>query len=140
MKKTTDEPKAKVYLCYESSESGGGRVNDEEWSDRHPRVKTLSNLSVHRERPEYCGDSLEVPPELLNEKFVYLVVVRYRDGDTFGHTTGDYHFYSVRATREEVDQDRKYLESTEHSSELYLPWTGYFARLENVEVHLLPLL
>ena len=68
---------------------------------------------------------------------VYLVVVRYGDGDTFGHTYGNWTVFAATASEEEA---LKIGESIEDGSLVkkkpgYYRWTAYFNSLESVEIH-----
>lgn len=127
----------KVYIEYASTSSGGERLTDEQWSDRADEHITLEVKRLYKTEPEHLffKDSLEVEPKVLESQFVYLVVVRYKTGDTFGSSYGNFHFYSVRATKEEAAQDQKDINAPRKDNNSYRPWDGYFERLEEVEIH-----
>jgi hypothetical protein len=72
-------------------------------------------------------------------KVVFLVVVRYEDGDTFGSCYGNFHFYSIRATEKEAEKDKAIIETPRGENDDYRPWDGYFERLEEVEIYEMPL-
>lgn len=119
-------------------------MSDERWSDRADQHTTLDVNNLYASEPKHLffKDSIEVDPSVLDCSEVYLVVVRYQTGDTFGRSYGNFHFYSVRKTEEEAIKDRLDCESPVKKGdyENYRPWDGYFERLEHVEIHKMKLL
>lgn len=132
-----NDQKPKVYIEYTSGSEGGECLSDERWSNRSDEHITLDVKRVYKTEPEHLffKDSIEVDPKVLESQFVYLVVVRYKTGDTFGSSYGNFHFYSVRATKEEAEQDRMDINAPRGVKDSYRPWEGYFERLEEVEIH-----
>lgn len=72
---------------------------------------------------------------------LFLAVVRYGTGDTFGHTTGAWYIVGVAPTREIAQAMLK--EESEPSKQgdylRYKRWEGYFESLEDTEIHELDL-
>jgi len=104
----TNSDSPRVYIEYTSSTTGGERLNPEErWSDRADQTTTLSVQRLYASEPKHLffKDSIEVDPSVLECSEVYLVVVRYQTGDTFGRSLGNFHFYSVRKTEQEAIED-----------------------------------
>lgn len=66
---------------------------------------------------------------------MYLVVVRYSSGNTFGHSTGHAYVEGVYDTKESANLVAAMIEAESYSSKGYLPWQGYFESLEGVEIH-----
>jgi hypothetical protein len=135
------DEKPKVYIEYTSDSEGGEPLTDDRWSDRSDTHVTLEVKHLYKSEPKHLffKDSLDVEPKVLEAQFVYLVVVRYKTGDTFGSSYGNFHFYSVRATQEEALEDKVAIESPRGEKDHYRPWDGYFERLEDVEIHTMPL-
>lgn len=141
-KTNSDSPR--VYIEYNSFTDGGERINpDERWSNRTDQNTTLTVQKLYASEPKHLffRDSIEVDPSVLECSEVYLVVVRYQTGDTFGRSLGNFHFYSVRKTEQEAIEDRWVCESPvkKGNYENYRPWDGYFERLEFVEIMKMPL-
>jgi len=66
---------------------------------------------------------------------VWVVVVRYTTGDSFGTTYGEWHVESAYETIDEANEIKKKIEEGEYKSGLgYTPWVGYFESLEGVHV------
>lgn len=140
----TNSDSPRVYIEYTSSTTGGERLNPEErWSDRADQTTTLSVQRLYASEPKHLffKDSIEVDPSVLECSEVYLVVVRYQTGDTFGRSLGNFHFYSVRKTEQEAIEDRFACETPVKKGDYgsYRPWDGYFERLEFVEIMKMPL-
>ena len=92
------------------------------------------------EIPYGPGEAVTIPRsefESFPESCVYVPIVRYRDGGTFSSTSGYVYVGGVFGTFAKAKERAKELESTGSSTSLYLPWTGYFAKLENVSVECL---
>lgn len=124
-----------VFVAYYEDSTGGEHVSDELFADRedtHIDV-TFEYLSVRQPHTYHCR-SVEVDKALLDESELYLAVVRYSDGDTFGRTYGCWEILGVRGTRAEAD---KLIEDARKSKTG--SWTGYFARFDHGEVHCLHL-
>ena len=64
---------------------------------------------------------------------VHAVVVRYTDGDTFGH---DGHWEDLLVTKDplEAHNAAQHAEGKVHPTEGFYPWLGYFGSLDSVEI------
>lgn len=133
----------RVYIEYTSYSEGGKPLTNERWADRADKITTLEVENLYAVEPEHLffKDSVEVDPSVLECSEVYLVVVRYQTGDTFGKSLGNFHFYSVRKTEQEAIEDRRVCEAPVKKGdyENYRPWDGYFERLQYVEIMKMPL-
>ena len=66
---------------------------------------------------------------------IYVVVVRYNTGDTFGQSIGKGHIEKICTTPKEAYEIKSQIEEDKYSNdEGYLQWQGYFEDLESVEV------
>lgn len=63
---------------------------------------------------------------------VYIVLVRHRDGDTFGTTTGNGYIVGVYDNENEADTIAKSI--YDKTFDDYSPWNDYFSDLESVSV------
>lgn len=155
----------KLYIRYEETSTGGDRLSCEPYSDREPEYRTFEILGAYRNGEADIGtDEFTVNFDLTKVSRVFAVVVRYSTGDTFGHSYGHHYFEGIYKSEDEAikiaesikaydrynDKNRKdkseywqYKELKKLSSKpcdyVYLPWAGYFERLEDVELHELSL-
>lgn len=146
MKRPTKRKKAKskqpvtteVYVDYK--EIGSGREDrstgdgkwDFEWSEE--RDIDVRDVWLNREMAStWCVETMSCEGKVEPGDVLYLIVVRYSSGDTFGHGTGYYHFEKITKSAEEAVALRKSIEEGTHKG--YKPWDGYFESLERVEMH-----
>jgi hypothetical protein len=139
-----EQEKPRIWIEYTTHEEGGDTIDpDDRWSNRTDHNIELQVKKLYKSEPKHLffKDSIEVEDlSILEKQYVYLVVVRYQTGDTFGTSHGNFKFYSVRGTEDEVIKDRADIEKPRGPNDPYRAWDGYFERLENVEIELLPLL
>lgn len=127
-----------LYLTYEEDQ----KQIPSNREDYNESAVSVAFHSLTRERPDNGGfftshHSLDVPPQVFNHPdYVYLVVVRYSDGGTFGHTTGYWHVSLVTTDRDEaLKMETAIRANTLPKEGVYKPWEGYFSSLEDVEIH-----
>lgn len=130
-----------LYLSYNESRSGGYPLDDEPYSEREDEVIDITWLGVTLDKDSSgflreelkCGDRVKVGDK------VYVVIVRYSDGDTFGTTSGCFHIMEGRVYKDRrlaEDQLRMANESrTRADLNMWYPWHGYFAQFESAEIH-----
>jgi hypothetical protein len=142
---TPKTPPLRVYITYQTQRKGGQVVDrDDPWSRKEPEHIDLRVMGVHKGQPSsfFC-DSLEVSPEVFQAPYVYLVVVRFYDGGTFGVTHGLHEFQDIFKTPEEAWALREKLlgevTGQEKAPPLRRAWVGHFAGLESVDVLCFPL-
>ena len=144
----------KLHVEYETSSSGGEALSNEAWSDRSDEVTTFrpTNIFLDREdKTAWRNEDVNSDEDVVAGDSVYLVVVRYGDGDTFGHSTGNYSFWGIYRCIEKakklkeliradyvnnskkIEEQIKELATRDYVS-LY-DWRGYFNSLESVEIH-----
>lgn len=63
---------------------------------------------------------------------VYLVVVRYSSGNTFGRSEGNGTIAGIYTTLEQASEARELVEQDKWPG--YAPWNGYFESLESVSI------
>lgn len=127
----------KVYIEYDSHQSGGEPESDEEWSCHSDTVITVNFKRLHREPPanRFFYDSIDLPHDgMLKMDHLWLAVIRYSSGDTFGHSTGHWHIVGIAPTYEiaQLMIDEEIKPSTPGK---YKCWEGYFESLEDTEIH-----
>lgn len=127
----------KLYITYDSSQEGGEPESDDEWctfSDEH-RTFSLENCYLSfdeksRSRFEYFAH--EVPFNVEKGDDIYLLVVRYSSGSTFGNIYGCHHIVDIYSSKEEAYKVEETIRNGTYSG--YKCWEGYFESLEDVSV------
>lgn len=151
-----NELKPNAWLTYSYYEEGGQvRAGDEneDWPNYEDTIRYNSDFVIHRTEP--CGRFISgkereymVLPDLtpLSNNRAFLVYALYSDGGTFGSTRGYVSVLGVFGTAVEACAyaERSRRGDSVPVSDWYAgadpkdlsmrPWSGYFARLESVEV------
>lgn len=130
------EPK-RVYIEYDTHRSGGIPESDESYCNRSDEVITVNFKRLHRERPanRFFYDSIDLPhDDMLKMDHLFLAVVRYSTGDTFGHTRGAWYVAGIAPTYK-IAQMMLDEETKPSEPGRYKPWEGYFESLEDTEIH-----
>lgn len=140
-RKTTPTPPKYLYLSFKEHRTGGELEHPEEqFSFRSPTYieVTFTGLGRERETSSFFPDTreIEVTDEVYNSSTVYLVIYRYQDGDSFGTSYGNWSVWAVTTDETKALKIASDIESGRLSKKgTYLPWEGYFNKLEGVEVH-----
>jgi hypothetical protein len=132
--------KTQIFINYDERYESGGEVCKGDEDSPYPNYEdtfmnfsvhdiTLTNTSPYHEEFTWAGD---VP------EFMYVVYVRYYDGDTFGTTCGKGQIVGAYRTSEEADDIAKDINAGKSIEEVYCVWFGYFSDLESVEVVKVP--
>jgi hypothetical protein len=148
-----------VWVSWEyTSISGGGICEGQEdcaYPNRDPEYKEHEVYGVFRGDDargwSRYSDRVDVSFDPHNETEVFVVIVTYSSGSTFGSTYGNVSIVGIyndsdeadaiandiRADDRDADQDyRRSLKKTRKERFTgYKAWTGYFERFEGVEVH-----
>ena len=137
-------PEYRLYIDYESSARGGDPKDDSHWPDYTDKHIDVKFIRFHREPPKtkFFYDSIIVPEELLSKDKLYLCVVRYSSGDTFGNSFGKWAIVGVTASYKEAEllleeAIKPSLPRKKGLRPSYKPWEGCFERLEKTEIHTL---
>lgn len=141
-KSTKKENKYYLWLDYDEdrSESGDSDHGDGTPYSGYSRHYIQWNLNgVHRKEDsieKFFKDSKEVSEETFNSEKVWVVVVRYGDGGTFGHTDGYWDIPLITSSRNEAIEKVEFIKQTVKGQvkkpDEYYTWNGYFANLEDV--------
>jgi hypothetical protein len=149
-KKKTQEsppPESGLWMRYSESEHCiQDDFNRDDWSGYSEYQKEFHPISLHRSQPaEWYYEKLELnfDPKEVNK--VWIVVARYTDGGTFGCTHGYWKVKAVCKTDDEAYAIKKQIENGTFPKPKYAwrgkdhegmhEWEGYFAALDDVEVH-----
>lgn len=139
-----------VYISYSEMTTGGGiraGEENEEWPpSQNPTYIDFVLKQVYIGEEEKINKSKTVGWEKHREKVffhakegseVHIVVVRYKDGDTFGTSHGNFYIEGVYATYDEAYNvsEAIYNKTYKGGEYNYVPWEGYFSSLEDVEIH-----
>jgi hypothetical protein len=125
------DSKFKVYLSY-SEETRGGEIcagqEDHSWPDHEDTVISFTPESLCTRK----GDSQETigvdfdPTAFVGEK-IYMVLVRYFDGDTFGRVTGCWYVEGIYTDLKKAKRIVSRIETGKYKDKnTYLPWQTYF--------------
>lgn len=136
MKESKKEPFC-VYMTYTEDREGGevcaGQENDS-WPDYEPTTIAFAPIGLFVEPNQWC-ETIEIgfdPSNKINE-YLFVLIVRYQDGDTFGYTSGYWRVEGIYLSTSEADKIKQKIVSGKYKK--YEPWNGYFAHLENIEIH-----
>lgn len=135
----------KVYLTYTEDRTGGEANEPGPYASRSPEYIEYSPTNLYS-TPKSWHEEIEVdfdPKEFLG-KDLFLVVVRYSDGDTFGTTYGHWRVIGVYTDVETVSEVEKEIQETLKNENKYYyktnkyvkfaPWIGYFSGYETTEL------
>ena len=136
-------PEKKLYLGYSTHSTGGEPESDEQWSSRSPQYINVTFNTLTRESGTFFGHDITVSDEVYNADEVFLVIVRYQTGDTFGTSYGNWTVWAAVTSADEAEKISDDITSgalekareKDPSKYVYLPWVGYFESLEGVEIH-----
>ena len=133
--------KNEIYLTYNEDRKGGQSLSDEPWSDREDEKIEFSVEEVFASIDNLNWvETIEVgfnPTDFI-DKDIFVIVVRYSTGGTFGNTDGAWHVEGAYTKIEEANKIVKSIEDDTYCR--YKPWSGYFERLSDIEVHKITLL
>lgn len=114
-----------------------------EWGFHEDR-KTITPKMVSVLRPDsrlfdrYSWEDVESDDVIQPGDHVFVISVVYSDGGTFGCTHGYREWIYVTNNQEKAIEVKENYEKFHMERNGYLPWSGYFASLESVEVDFLP--
>lgn len=130
---------------------------------------SLKKISRNRDFVNKWGHySYKVPDEVYNAQMLYAVIVTYSSGDSFGTSSGNFALAYVTENADEalkvknaIEGNDKFENSRRYSFQdkegndswdkvwkhnpksvngVYSPWSGYFERIENVNIVFLPVM
>ncbi len=140
VRKTKGKPveKFQVYLFYEESESGGEVCEGDEdraFPDHEDLYREFTAKSLQLE-PGNWSEAIEVNFDPAKHSHLYVVIVRYQSGDTFGVSHGN---WQVIGACQKLKEAKKVARSIETGSYRRgrgkrKEWEGYFESLETVDI------
>jgi len=137
-------PSKVLILDYREYTSGGHDIDpDDRWSSRTDKHTDFQPKLFVRDRQalsDFWAEEIEVSDEVYNANIVHLVVVRYSDGDTFGHGYGYWEIVGVFANVIQARELEHLLARDPSKYKGNKPWEGYFARYEYAESYMLSVL
>ncbi len=120
-----------------------------EWEQKYDNsvVKVSRNSKLLN---GYNFTACKVPDEVYNAPYVYIVVVTYSTGDSFGSSYGNLAIAFITENPEEALEAKDVIENGDgwtdkwcdhpKSATSYPRWEGYFERVESVEIVFLPVM
>lgn len=124
--------------------------NSQDWSGYSEYEKEFTPLSLHRSEPKNksYGDypeRLELDFNPARSKKLWLVIVRYSDGGTFGTTHGYWKVKAICKDDKKAGEIAQQIRSGTFPKPTYQwhgkthtgmhEWEGYFSSLDDVEIH-----
>lgn len=135
-----------LYLTYSESRSGGdiypGMENDS-WPDYQDEFIDFSPESLYLDEQDVSSwrkETIKIDEDVSRGDIVFLVIVRYGDGGTFGRTLG---YWQIFGATKDGDKARElsraipngdWKSSSILSEYSYDVWSGYFSSFEGVDV------
>ncbi len=114
---------------------GGDSLSDEKWSSRSPTYNFFSFNGIKKNRPiNGVYDYIDSPFNPREGQIVYLIIVKYTDGNTFGTRYGNICFQGVYKYSSDAEKVKEAIQSNTYTGEDKYRWTGYFQRLEEVYI------
>ena len=128
--------KLKVYLTYVERRSGGDPIDPGRYSCREDEYIDFEMTGLFYGEPAdeaIWVETIEVDfdPKKFLGKVLYVVIVRYSDGDTFGTTDGHWKVIGAYKTSKEASEIAKQIDTGKFPG-TYHCWEGHFARLTDV--------
>lgn len=130
-----------LYIKYNQT-SYGGQICEGEEDDSWPNYET----AYYEYSYEYATKttptntlsystykSLGVPQEVFSGDKIYLAIVVYGDGNTFGNSSGHHEIIGGFSTRKEAEELLSHVtkDGYDNRNGGFFPWNGYFNSLEN---------
>ena len=136
----------KVFITYDESSSGGEDLNpEEEWSSRADRIYDfrLVRASLERTTKSWYSEEFEIDSEIRPQD-VFVVLVRYSSGDTFGSSYGHGHIEGVYFDKDKAMEVAETIENGTYNKKGfnkrgYTVWEGYFESLESAQCYVMRL-
>lgn len=130
----------KLAIRYDESRYGGAAINPEDpWPDHEDEHTefSLTSVRLYEENPDnkwsWHQEVVEVDFPVEVGSTVYVVVVRYTTGGTFGRTLGAWSILGVYPDAEKADAVVKSVYDDSYPG--YKCWQGYFESLESCDSH-----
>jgi hypothetical protein len=132
------EVEFELYLTYGETSEGGGICEgdeDRDWPNHEDEYKTVTWEYLYKKYPKKTYQVETVPvdfdPDSI-KKAVYVLVVTYQTGDTFGCSHGNWEVIGIYKQETKANKLLKQIDNDTYPG--YKPWKGYFEKLESVEV------
>lgn len=136
----TNENETEIYLYFTETRTVSERYpGPDDPGDYNEYYITIYIKGLYKEKQTFNSKEFVdckhfiVPKQALNEKGLFVVYVRYTDGDTFSRTSGYVEF--ITCCKHENDA-RKICDSIKNKTfqeHQFQVWNGYFASCESVD-------
>jgi hypothetical protein len=134
-----------LYLSYQETRSGGeiceGQENDPWPSHEDEDIEFYpTRINKTTDKAQWMKESIPIDFDALEGQDVWVVVVRYGTGGTFGHTNGAWQVMGAFEHQGQAEKLRTSINDDTYVAENnygcgYICWKGYFESLQDVEVH-----
>jgi hypothetical protein len=94
----------KLYIDYEECRTGGEALEEGPYASRADTIieLTVNSVAFGRNPGFFPHDSIEVDEARAKSEKLYLTVLRYGDGDSFGHSDGNVAFLDAHKSLEKA--------------------------------------
>ena len=130
-----EETKTKLALEYEQNSYVTEKADPDDSWDRDNTATEFSPtvLRLGDKGRNWRVEVFDVDYPVQVGDNLFLVVVRYDTGDTFGHNENEFCFIGVYKTKKELEKVNKSIKDGSHEKS-YI-WTGYFENYRDTEIH-----
>lgn len=125
----------KIYVSYTENRTGGASLSNEKWSDREDTRVDFQLVGVSVVEPtDWYKEPFDLDCQDL-PNIIYVVLVRYKDGDSFGSSYGNGHIEGIYSSEDEAQKIVESIRNKTYTKNIYVPWEGYFNKLISVNYH-----
>jgi len=129
-----------LYLTYEERSHGGDPIDpSDRWTDHEDEYVDFYPKQLYSSEDKVPGWLKETLYDVDAQQgdLVHLLVVRYTTGSTFGTSYGHWYIEGVYKDAKEATEIADKIRTGTYKQEgrTYLPWEGYFERLEDIQIY-----
>lgn len=124
-----------LYLEYDEFSEGGEPLDDGEWCSYSDTIITwtLGKVFLNKKNAAWCRSEQKADFDVKKGDTVYVVVVKYSTGNTFGSSYGNGYIEGVYQYKGQASKVMEDIYGNRYNKlGKYPPWIGYFESLEEV--------
>ena len=143
--------KKEIYITYEENRTGGVPDSNEaycNYSDTHIDIRWKK---AHIKHPgDYQVETVDIDFDIKDINHIYIVVVRYKSGSSFGNSYGEWeligaykNYEDAQEVLDKINYDEEHKHNEDYKKEYekdFRSWDGYFERFESAEIEVLHIL
>ena len=143
--------KKEIYITYEENRTGGVPESNEAYCNYSDTRIDIRWKKAHRKHPgDYQVERVDIDFNPEEADHVYIVIVRYGSGSSFGTSYGEWELIGVyenikkaQEVLDKIEYDEKHKNDKDYKKEYekdFRNWDGYFERFERVDLEVLHVL